>query len=72
MMRKIIGKIIDIVLPPKEKVQASEEAPTAPIKEVKAVSLEQILGGALGRHQPSQTYELSVCILRLKTKRLLN
>ena len=48
MMRKIIGKIIDIVLPPKEKVQASEEAPTAPVKEVKAVSLEQILGGALG------------------------
>jgi len=49
MMRKIIGKIIDIVLPPKEKVQASEEGvPPQPIKEVKAVSLEQILGGALG------------------------
>jgi len=49
MMRKIIGKIIDIVLPPKEKVQASEEeVPPQPIKEVKAVSLEQILGGALG------------------------
>ena len=48
MMREIIGKIIDIVLPPKEKVQASEEAPTAPVKEVKTVSLEQILGGALG------------------------
>ena len=49
MMRKIIGKIIDIVLPPKEQAPVSaEEAPTAPIKEVKAVSLEQILGGALG------------------------
>jgi ATP-dependent Clp protease protease subunit len=48
MMRKIIGKIIDIVLPPKEKAQASDEAPPAPTKEVKAVSLEQILGGALG------------------------
>lgn len=49
MMRKIIGKILDIVLPPKEKVQASEEeVPPQPIKEVKAVSLEQILGGALG------------------------
>ena len=49
MMRKIIGKIIDIVLPPKEQAPPSaEEAPTAPIKEVKAVSLEQILGGALG------------------------
>ena len=47
MMRKIIGKIIDIVLPPKGQEQASKEAPP-PTTEVKAVSLEQILGGALG------------------------
>jgi len=47
MMRKIIGKIIDIVLPPSEKETASKEAPP-PTKEVKAVSLEQLLGGALG------------------------
>ena len=47
MMRKIIGKIIDIVLPPKGQEQVSKEAPP-PTTEVKAVSLEQILGGALG------------------------
>ena len=47
MMRKIIGKIIDIVLPPKGQEQASKEA-TPPVVEVKAVSLEQLLGGALG------------------------
>ena len=47
MMRKIIGKIINIVLPPKGQEQASKEAPP-PTTEVKAVSLEQLLGGALG------------------------
>ena len=46
MMRKIIGKIIDIVLPPKEGETVSKEA--APATEIKAVSLEQLLGGALG------------------------
>jgi ATP-dependent Clp endopeptidase proteolytic subunit ClpP len=46
MMRKIIGKILDAVLPPKEEAASKEGA--APAKEVKAVSLEQILGGALG------------------------
>ena len=47
MMRGIIGKIIDIVLPPKDKDTASKEAAPA-TTEVKAVSLEQLLGGALG------------------------
>jgi len=47
MMREIIGKIIDIVLPPKDKDTASKEAAPA-TTEVKAVSLEQLLGGALG------------------------
>ena len=71
MMRKIIGKIIDIVLPPKGQEQASKEAPP-PTTEVKAVSLEQILAGLSAKHQPSQTYELLVCILPSKMKRLQN
>ncbi len=47
MMRKIIGKIIDIVLPPKGEDTASKEAPSPPAG-VKTVSLEQLLGGAMG------------------------
>ncbi len=47
MMRKIIGKILDTVLPPKGEDTASKEAPPPPA-EVKTVSLEQLLGGAMG------------------------
>ena len=45
MMRKIISKILDAVLPPKEETASKEGA--APTKEVKTVSLEQILGGVM-------------------------
>ncbi len=49
MMRKIIGKIIDIVLPPVKTVSEAEaetQATDAPPPKVKTISLEQLLGGA--------------------------
>ena len=48
MMRKIIGKIIDIVLPPVKTVSkeaAETQAADAPEPKVKTISLEQLLGG---------------------------
>ena len=64
MMRKIISKILDAVLPPKEETASKEGA--APTKEVKTVSLEQILGGVMAE---APTLELLDCILQLKMKR---
>jgi len=47
MMRKIIGKIIDMVLPPVKAEEASKEADgeAPPKSELKTISLEQLLGG---------------------------
>ena len=47
MMRKIIGKIIDMVLPPVKAEEASKEAngEAESKSELKTISLEQLLGG---------------------------
>ena len=49
MMRKIIGKILDIVLPPNKTVSKEAGSPESsseqPTKTVKTISLEQLLGG---------------------------
>jgi ATP-dependent Clp protease protease subunit len=49
MMRKIIGKILDIVLPPNgavsKEADPSESSSEQPTKTVKTISLEQLLGG---------------------------
>ena len=49
MMRKIIGKILDIVLPPNSAVSKEAGSPESsseqPTKTVKTISLEQLLGG---------------------------
>ena len=45
MMRKIIGKIIETILPRPEAETASKQAEEAPKTELKTISLEQLLGG---------------------------
>jgi ATP-dependent Clp protease, protease subunit len=51
MMRKIIGKILDTVLPPVKKEAATKEAASADGSEpeVKTISLEQLLGGDMAK-----------------------
>ena len=62
MMRKIIGKIIDIVLPPKGQEQVSKEAPP-PTTEVKAVSLE---------HKIKKIYKDCLTELKLPSNKMKN
>jgi ATP-dependent Clp protease protease subunit len=46
MIRKIIGKIVDTILPPANSEEAGKTPDGTPAPKVKTISLEELLGGA--------------------------
>ena len=54
MMRKIIGKILDTILPPAETVSKEEAGAgtDAPNPKTKTISLEELLGGSAPPKEP--------------------
>ena len=46
MIRKIIGKIVDTILPPANSEEAGKTPDGTPAPKIKTISLEELLGGA--------------------------
>ena len=52
MIRKIIGKIVETILPPIAAEEAGKTAEDAPKAKVKTISLEELLGGGSPTPEP--------------------
>ena len=52
MIRKIIGKIVETILPPAGSQEAGKTAEDAPKAKIKTISLEELLGGGAPTPEP--------------------